>query len=160
MSDDKNTAVIKFLMSCPIIQENPLFFNFANEEDGNNHFITETDKMKKRYIDGSVLKQYTFTIASYKSVAHLAVVEEEDSFNNQNIEDMAMVQSILDWIEEQASNCNYPDFGEMFPVESMETVTTDPDLDGIDTSVNPPIARYSIAVRIEYLDNTKKLWNS
>jgi hypothetical protein len=41
----------------------------------------------------------------------------------------------------------------------MRTLTSDPDLDGIDKSVNPPIARYSIGVQIDYIDNTKKIWS-
>lgn len=158
----KNEAVVQFLMQCPVIQANPLFFNFAHEEDGNNHFITETDTVKKRFIDGSILKQYTFTIASYSSVAHVAVAEKTEGSSSylfsQNMENMAVVQSILDWIDEQASNFNFPDFGDMCDIDSMETVTTDPDLDGIDTSVNPPIARYSVGVRLQYIDKSKMLW--
>ena len=155
---DKNNAVIEFLKTCSIIQDNPLFFNFAENEDGNNHFITETDKIKKTYVDGSVLKQYTFTIASYFSVAYNAVVGDTN-FNDQNMENMAIVQEILDWIEEQADNNNYPDFGSDCEIDDMTTLTTDPDLDGIDTSVNPPVARYSVGVQIQYVDNTKKIWN-
>lgn len=157
---DKNLAMIKFLLDCPTIQENPLFFNFANEEDGNNHFITEKDASKRTYIDGSVLKQYTFTIASYSSVAHDAVIKEgDDILLNQNIENMAKVQEILDWINEQAENQNYPDFGSDCRIDDMSTLTTDPDIDGIDTSVNPPIARYSVGVKLIYLDTSKKVWN-
>lgn len=155
---DKNNAVIEFLKTCPAIQSNPLFFNFAENEEGTNHFITETDKKKKTYIDGSVLKQYTFTIASYVPVAYSAIVGDSN-FNDQNMENMAIVQEILDWIEGQADNANYPDFGSECTIEDMRTLTGDPDLDGIDKSVNPPIARYSIGVQIDYIDNTKKIWS-
>lgn len=155
---DKNNAVIEFLKTCPAIQSNPLFFNFAENEEGTNHFITETDKKKKTYIDGSVLKQYTFTIASYVPVAYSAIVGDSN-FNDQNMENMAIVQEILDWIEKQADNANYPDFGSECTIEDMRTLTGDPDLDGIDKSVNPPIARYSIGVQIDYIDNTKKIWS-
>ena len=157
---DKNVVMIKYLLDCPTIQENPLFFNFANEEDGNNHFITEKDSTKKTFIDGTVEKQYTFSIASYSSVTHNAVVEENGNIlMNENIENMAKVQAILDWINEQADLQNFPNFGAGYVVESMETLTTDPDIDGIDTSVNPPIARYSVGVRLTYLDKTKMIWN-
>lgn len=155
---DKNNAVIEFLKTCPAIQSNPLFFNFAENEEGTNHFITETDKKKKTYIDGSVLKQYTFTIASYVPVAYSAIVGDSN-FNDQNMENMAIVQEILDWIEKQADDANYPDFGSEYDIEDMRTLTLDPDLDGIDKSVNPPIARYSIGVQIDYIDNTKKIWS-
>lgn len=156
---DKNEAVVEFLLQCPTIQENPLFFNFADEQDGSNHFITESDATKKPYIDGGVLKQYTFTIACYKSISHNPVVGTS-SFGDENMENMAVVQEILDWINTQAENKVYPDFGEDYFIESMSTLTSDPDLDGIDTSVNPPLARYSVGVKIEYLDNTKAIWNS
>lgn len=156
---DKNKTMIKFLMDCPTIQENPLFFNFADEEAGNNHFITEKDTKKVTYIDGSVLKQYTFTIASYYSVSHNAVIDENDDIVDENLENMTKIQDILDWINEQADNKNFPDFGPQFVVEEMETLTTDPDIDGIDTSVNPPIVRYSVGVKLNYLDTTKKIWS-
>ena len=157
--DNKNVAMIKFLMTCPTIQDNPLFFNFANEEDGNNHFITEKDTIKKRYIDGSILKQYTFSIASYYAVSHNAVLNENDTIIDENIENMAKIQDILDWINAQADIRNFPDFGPQSVVDEMVTLTTDPDIDGIDTSVNPPIARYSVGVKVSYLDNSKKLWS-
>lgn len=155
---DKNQTMIDFIMTCPILQNNPLFFNFAESGDGNNHFITETDKAtRKPYIDGSQEKEYTFTLASYKSISHNAIIEGAP---NENIEEMAEVQSILDWIEEQNDLRNFPDFGDAIEVEMMSPITTDPEFDGIDTSVNPPIVRYSIGVVVTYLDNTKKLWNS
>ena len=159
---DKNEAMIKFLMTCPTIQNNPLFFNFAEAENGNNHFITEHDVKKKTYIDGSTLKQYTFSIASYSSVSHNAIADDDvagEILFDANIDNMAKVQSILDWINEQADNHNFPDFGTDCEVDSMETLTTDPDIDGIDTSVNPPIARYSVGVKLMYLDNSKRIWN-
>lgn len=157
MGTDKNEAVIEYLMQCPAIQANPLFFNFANVESGSNHFITESDRVKKHYIDGSCLKQYNFTIASYHSISHNAIVGTS-SFNDENIENMAVVQDILNWIDEKAENHEYPDFGDLCTIDSMETLAVDPDLDGVDTSVNPPIARYSIGVKIQYIDNKKKLW--
>ena len=153
---DKNKVVIEFLMGCPTIQKNPLFFNFADIAADSNHLVTRTDTIKKHYVDGTTLKTYTFTIACYKSVSHNAIVGEGD----ENVANMAIVQEILDWINSKADERIYPDFGADYIVESMETLTSDPDLDGVDTSVNPPLARYSIGVKIEYIDNTKKLWNN
>lgn len=153
---DKNQSMVEFIQQCPTIQNNPLFFNFAESGDGHNHFITGKDYLKKSYIDGSVLKQYTFSIASYYSVSHNAVIQADE---DENIENMAKVQEILDWIDEQSNLRNFPDFGTECEVEDIESITTDPDIDGIDTSVNPPIARYSIGVKVSYLDNSKKIWN-
>ena len=167
---DKNEAMIKFLLKCPTILNNPLFFNFADEEDGSNHFITETDTKKRSYIDGSMQKQYTFSIASYSSISHNAVIKEDEYIlTNENIENMAKVQAILDWIDNESElaktytdggiNPHYPYFGPDCVIESMEVMQSDPDIDGIDTSVNPPIVRYSVGVRLTYLDNSKRVWN-
>jgi hypothetical protein len=41
----------------------------------------------------------------------------------------------------------------------METLTTKPDIVGVDTSSNPPMAVYRISIQIDYMDNSKKLWN-
>lgn len=150
--------MIKFLLDCPTILENPLFFNFADEENGNNHFITEKDVIKRRFVDGSVLKQYTFSIANYSSISHTAILNG-DEIVDENIENMAKVQEILDWVNEQAEKQNFPDFGPDCIVDDMSTVSADPDIDGIDTSVNPPIARYSVGVKLMYLDNSKRIWN-
>lgn len=156
---DKNEATIEFLLQCPTIQADPLFFNFATEENDTNHFITETDSSTgKTFIDGSVLKQYTFTIASYKAISHNALVGTSN-FGDENMEAMAKVQEILDWINEQAELNNFPDFGSNCQIEEMQALTDDPDLDGIDRSVDPPLVRYSIGVRLKYLDTSKVLWN-
>lgn len=148
--------MVEFIQQCPTIQNNPLFFNFAESGDGHNHFITEKDAVMRRYIDGSAQKQYTFSIASYYSVSHNAVIQADE---DENIENMAKVQEILDWINEQANIHNFPDFGPDCIVDDMQTLTSDPDIDGIDTSVNPPIVRYSIGVKVSYLDNSTRVWN-
>ena len=64
---DKNQAVIEYLLSCPAVQDNQLFFNFAEEADDNNQIITHGDDtaLNQSYIDGSVLKSFTFTMLIY-----------------------------------------------------------------------------------------------
>ena len=75
---DKNKSVIDFLLQCPQIKDNPLFFNFAEAQDNNKQFVTAANSksISKEYIDGSVLKQYTFTIIDYRSVSYQAIVAE------------------------------------------------------------------------------------
>ena len=68
------------------------------------------------------------------------------------------MQEILDWINEQADNYNFPNFGSDCIIESMKTVTDTPNLNGVDTSISPAIAKYSIAIQIEYLDVSKQIW--
>jgi hypothetical protein len=155
---DKNKSMIEFLQTCPIILENPLFFNFGSVEDNAHLANTRSDdkSLHKPFIDGSVARRYTFSLDSFKSVAHNPVVQ---GFSDENLTDLDEVQKVLDWINEQDELQNYPDFGSDCPIEKMETLTTKPDIVGVDTSSNPPMAVYRISIQIDYIDNSKKLWN-
>lgn len=153
---DKNAAIISFLLNCPVIADNPLFFNFINAKDNNNQIITSGNDtaLQVKYVDGSMLKEYIFTIVLFKSVSQNAVVKIE-GYPDENVSDLADVQSLIDWINEEASIYNYPNFGEDCIVDSMETLTSTPVLEDVDTSVQPALGRYSIAIRITYLDTSK-----
>ena len=158
----KDEIMIEYLLTCPYIRDNSLFFNYAEGEDNTNHFETNaTDvSVQKPFVDGSVLKQYTFTLASYKSLGYRAV-DVEDVSTDENIDDLEEVQQILEWINEQADNGNFPNFGTGYVVEEMECSTDRPKLDGMfNDAVGTPIARYSIVIRLQYIDNTKLLWNN
>lgn len=159
MGVDKNQAVIDYLIQCPEIQNSPLYFNFLNADDGTNQFLTLSSERyaNKRYVDGSVLKIYSFTIVTYKSTADIAVVKME-GFENENVSDMAYMQALIDWIKEQELIHNYPDFGENCVIEEIYTNTENPNFDGINEEVSPPLAIYSVTIEIPYLDNTGKLW--
>lgn len=157
---DKNQAVIDFLIACPNIHDNPLYFNLINAQDDAKQFITSSNDIAtmQRFIDGSVLKTYTFTLIDFKSVTFNPVVKLED-YQNENVYDMANVQEIITWINEQAELRNYPDFGPDCVVENMQVTTENPTLNYIDASMSPPLAKYSFTIRIDYLDKSKMLWN-
>lgn len=157
---DKNQAVIDFLLQCPQIKENPLFFNFAEAEDNNKQIVTvANDKsVSKEFIDGSVQRLYTFTIIDYRSVTYQAIVKMA-GYANENVEEMFDIQKMIEWVSEQAKVRNYPDFGEKCIINNMWAVTDTPNLNGVDTSAQPPLAKYSVSVQIEYLDRTGVLWN-
>ena len=40
----------------------------------------------------------------------------------------------------------------------MKVLTTKPELVGVDTSLNPPMAVYRLSIQIDYIDNTDKAW--
>lgn len=157
---DKNQATIDFLLQCEELRNNPMFFNFITAKEDNKQFVTvANDKsLNKSYIDGSVLRQYTFTIIDYKSVSMNALVTIP-GYTNENVEDVLDVQNIIDWITEQADAKNFPNFGEGYIIQSMEALTDNPNLNGIDSSTSPALAKYSFSIRIQYLDETKILWN-
>lgn len=158
---DKNQAIIEYLRNCPQIAANPLFFNFIEAKDNNKQLVTVANdiNIQKPYIDGSVLKRFTFTIIDYRSIAYQAVVMAV-GYTNENVEEMLDVQAMLNWIEEQDNNKNFPDFGPTCEIEKIEALTDTPRLNGVDTSVSPALAKYSISIRVTYLDTSKQLWNS
>lgn len=157
---DKNTAIIEYLFTCPAIAESSLFFNFAEAEDYNKQFVTTAnDKaVNKPFVDGSVLKKYTFTIIDYRSIIYQALVNDP-AYPNENVEEFLDVQSLIDWVTEQNDNFNFPDFGENCIVEEIKALTDNPNLNGVDSSVSPSLAKYSVSIQVQYLDTTKVLWN-
>lgn len=159
MVNNKHQAVIDYLVTCPAIQDSPLFFNFINAQDGTNQFLTVSNDeyTSTKYIDGSVQKIYTFTILTFKSVNDIEIVQIP-GYKNENLSDMEDVQALIDWIQEQEEIHNYPDFGESCIVESIKTTTEEPNFDGIDEQVEPNLAVYSTSIQISYLDISKQLW--
>lgn len=158
--EDKNHKMVEYLADCEALSNGPLFFNYAEESNESNHIVTIADDkaLQKPYVDGSVLKQYTFEIICYRPLSNNPLVNEP-GFMDENIENMAEVQKVLDWIEEQEDNRSYPDFGEKCLPDRIYCMTDDPNLYAIDTEADPPLAKYSVVIRFEYLDNSKVIFS-
>lgn len=156
---DKNQAVVDYLIQCPQILNSPLYFNFINAKDDTNQFLTASSDRyaSTEFIDGSVEKIYTFTIITYKSATDIAVVKVE-GFSNENISDMSDIQALIDWVKDQDDLHNFPDFGEDCIIDSIKPTTDNPNFEGIDNQISPPLAVYSTSFEIRYLDISKKLW--
>lgn len=156
---DKNQAIIDFLITCPQIRDNPLFFNAINAKDNDKQIITQSNDtaLNTKYIDGSVLKKFTFTIIDFRSVIYQPLPKVE-GYTSENVEEMFDVQGIIDWVNDQADLQNYPDFGTDCIIDSMITTSDNPNLNGIDTQVTPALAKYSMSIQIQYLDMSKAIW--
>ena len=156
---DKNQAVIDFLLTCPAIHNSYLYFNFTQAEDNNKQIVTLGNEkaLHKAYIDGSVDKQYTFTLIEFKAMTPKPIVEGRV---DENVDDMLQVQELIDWVTEQDDLKNFPNFGETCEIESIEALTDNPNLNGIDSSIAPALAKYSVSIRIIYLDRSKQIWNN
>lgn len=159
MTVDKNQAVINFLLTCPAIINNPLFFNFLQARDNDKQIVTQANDtaLNKSFIDGSVMKRYAFTLMDYRSVAYQPLPKVE-GYTSENVEELLDVQGIIDWVQEQADARNYPDFGSDCIIDDMRTTSNNPNLNGVDTQVTPALAKYSITIQIDYLDKSKS-WN-
>lgn len=157
-SVDKNNAMLEFLQTCPVVQNNPLYFNFGNIEDNANQVSVDASdiSLHKTFIDGSELKRYTFNIDSCKSATYNPVV---DGLSAENVDELDEVQALNDWINAEGEAKNYPDFGDCCFIDSMKCLTEEPMLLGIDKEQNPPIAIYRVSILIEYVDTSKVIWN-
>ena len=159
MATDKNKATIDFISTYEGIATSPLFVNFINATDNDVQFLTSSNEkyLNKPYVDGSVKKQYTFSIVVTKTIANLALLKDE--IVGENIDDLAEMQAFMDWVNEQGDNEIYPDFGEDCVIEEMHTTAENPSIDGINTEVSPALALYSMDIRIDYIDYSKVIWS-
>ena len=159
---EKDDIMIEYLLQCSSVGDRSLFFNYAEGEDDTNHFVTQaTDvKTQKPFIDGSVEKRYSFTLISYKSIGYRPV-DNDNVSSDENLDELAEVQAIIDWINVQSESKIYPDFGANCQIDEMICTTDKPVLLGVfaDTQGNP-MARYSMTIQIDYLDITKKIWKN
>ena len=160
MADTKTQSMIEYLLQCPAISQSSLYFNFVNANDEDKQFVTASNdkSLDKVYIDGSEQKRFTFSIIDYRSVAYQEIPKLLVS-TSENLEEYLDVQGIIEWITEQEKLKNYPDFGDSCVVESIKTLADNPNLNGIDTSVKPALAKYSISIQVDYLDKSNVIWN-
>ena len=171
----KEEAMINFICQCPQIRDNPLFFNFINAKPDNKQFVTVGNEARthRPFINGSVLKRYTFTLIDFRSATYQPIPKEvvtttttttnnntgisSQPINNENVEEFIDVQGIIDWLEEQADNRQFPDFGDKCIVDSMKVLTDNPVLNGVDTQIKPALAKYSFTIQVDYIDYTKAI---
>lgn len=163
MAVDKNTAILDFIATYTGISTSPIFVNFINANDNDIQFLTDSNEvsLNRKFIDGSELKQYNFTLVITRSITDMAIVKElqEEGLSNENIADIADIQALMDWINEQDDVHNYPNFGDECVIEEMHTTSENPSLDGINTEVSPALAMYSVEIRIDYIDYNKVIWS-
>lgn len=159
MQINKHTAMINYLLQNELIRNNPLYFNFGVSEDGNNHMVVNSSdvNLNQQYVDGGVLKRYTFTIINYQSVSYNAVVKK-DGYPNENLQDIEIVQELIDWVGEQNDIYNFPDFGDECIIDEIKALSNMPNTNGVNASTTPNLVKYSIAIQVTYLDNTKTIF--
>ena len=170
MTVDKNQAVIDYLITCPQIKNSPLYFNLVNAHNDNVQIITTSDDVtyRKPYVTGEIPKKYTFTLITFKSITDMAIVKNyststststsEEYYVNENVEDLADVQALIDWLQDQEDSGNYPDFGDDCYIDELQVTTDTPRFDGVNDELTPPLAMYSVAIVINYVDTSKMIW--
>ena len=167
---DLNKRILEYIYECPVVEENPMYFTVAEEQDNHNQLFVSREQPRDEisYVDGTVERTYRAEILMYKSVAYNPIVTEETSegkripselYLNENLEDIEDGQTLIDWIKEQNDNRHFPNFGEWCIIESVETTSNRPVLNGVNPELEPPLAQYSVGLVIKYLDTSKQLWN-
>lgn len=156
---DKNKAILNFISTYEGIETSPIFINFINANDNDVQFLTSSNEtsLNRRFVDGSVMKRYTFSLIITKSITDMAIAK--DILTNENIDDIADIQKFMDWVNEQGELQTFPDFGANCIIEEMQTTAENPSLDGINNEVSPALAMYSMEIRIDYIDYSKVIWS-
>lgn len=156
---DKNKAVLEFITTYSGIATSPIFVNFINAKNNDIQVLTNDNDitLNRKFIDGSVMKQYTFSIVVTKSITSLALIK--DGIISENVDDLADMQAFMDWVNEQGELENYPNFGDSCVIEEMRTTAENPSIDGITSEPSPPLALYSMEIRIIYIDYSKVIYN-
>lgn len=160
-SNDKNQAIVDYLIKCPVLSDYKLYFNFGIADDNNKQILAQSfdKRTNKNYNDGSVGMLYSITILDFKTVGYNAIIKQS-GFQDENIEELSEVQKLIDWIDEQERLRNYPDFGKYCEIDSIYTSTNSPELQAVDTSVTPALAQYGVTINVEYIDTSKVIWNN
>lgn len=151
-------AMLAYLAGCPAM-EGVFSFQAGNAGSDTIQVLTEAgDAQNNRtFIDGSVEKRFDFTVAFYKPVNHTGYVLDMGTANL-NLEGILDVQQLIDWLDAQNAARNYPDFGEKKQIDSVRSMNNEPMLAWIDGEhYSPPIAKYTVTVRVEYIDYTNAL---
>ena len=141
--NDKHQSVWEWLLQCPAIQD--LCFNFSTDDNGTTVLMPDAafedeweDGMP--FIDGSGEKIYTFSIAQFRELT-------TESNVSKNIDVLADVNAIAEWIEEQEELKNYPVFPKNCIINEVKAVPSDSDV-SVETDNK---ARYMFSVQIKYL---------
>lgn len=140
---NKYEAVMDFLQGYP---EAPKFFNVI--EYKNNSISLEpliNDACIKKYVDGAKEKEFKFSIGFIKELS-------EQPYNNKNLEDFFDIGTFMEWIEEQNEKKNFPNFGELCDIFSMENMQDTPIIEG----KNQALIKYAFSVKIKYVERRKK----
>lgn len=123
-----------------------LNFNFSPESVDSIGFLTNySDKVLKKYIRAGADKAYGFTI--------LVTKEYSTGCDDQNLEAMNFVQGLMDWLDGQNRNRDYPDFGERCTIKKIENLQNMPNL--AEVNQEEGYARYMFQCRVVYFEKER-----
>lgn len=141
---DFNTAIKDWLVKCPEIQADKLFFNFLNTSDGCRSLVTVSEEISEDVV-GNKLGKYTFAIVAFEAMAGMALM-----YNADDISIAADFAKVNDWIREQDDIHNYPELDKGIVVDEI-AVLPNPVFNGAANSEGVIMAKYTTQVTINYV---------
>lgn len=146
--------MLTWLSGCPALGS-VFAFQAGMAGDGTTTITTEYAQGRGRaFIDGSYERTFDLVIAFYKSLIAGPYVAAQGTANK-NLGDIVDAQSMIDWIDAQTT---MPNFGAKCAVDRVYALTDEPVLAWIDSEqYEPPLAKYTITVRVEYIDYTRAI---
>lgn len=147
--------ILLYLLECPALHQ--LYFQYGEAANGAVSIYTNAidTSERRKFIDGSEAKQLDFVFTWYKPLTVLPVITTlNQGETNQNVAELDDVSAIIDWVADQNAQRNFPDIGENAVVDEIYCLSNSPRMAGVDMAANPPLARYTFTIRINYIDYT------
>lgn len=156
---NKNQIMLDYLQQCEAVKQ--LYFQYGEMRAGAMQLMTNSVESAARaeYIDGSRPRQLDYSLIWYKPISIMPVRNPVTGQYNANIAELDDVQGIIDWITDRQYDHDLPDFGPGCEMESIRCLHEVPQLLGIDVAASPPLARYSLTIRVEFVDTTRRIFN-
>lgn len=150
---DYLTPFLSWLMACPYVASNKLFAAAAEAKDGALQVVSQQVNRSedREYVDGSVLHRVLFTVFDHKNLAFSRLVAQKIEAD-QNVDALLDTTQLIEWVDAQNKNRNFPTFGARFEVQRVYTSATTPSTPALDMSSSPTVARYSVPVVCEVLE--------
>ena len=125
-------AVYEWLLQCESLQQ--LMFQFGKASDSVAFLLYDNETVLQLYTDGTADRRVTYQVVPFADFS----TEAAD-----NIDAMAAVRSIIDWIHECEKRFLYPSIGGVFRVEAGDIRIA---------TVNTPnrLAKYQFPLHIYY----------
>ena len=130
-------SVREYLKACPLLEDGLLRVDFLPEEAATYSVdVTPVTPVVKRYMDGSSVRQFLFTLATRTYYGE---------FIRQQLDNLAFFDQFEEWIDEQNRAKALPDLGEGRQAQRLEVTTS-----GYVFAADTETARYQIQCRLTY----------
>ena len=127
----------------PFLTNNYLYFETADAYPGIREIVPNYgDYIDRKDILGSKYKTYTFMFVAFEKI--------DTGTSDVNVDNMSMLDSFNEWLEEQIENANYPDFGTNCSEYEIEILQNMADVAYI---TDDGLAKYMLGAAIHYKED-------